>query len=162
MGRWERQEHYCTQTATHQLCSDILRPPQTTLLVQTLTITACATQRIAPALITVAASTGTRIIQHSAASMAAYSTFMTLLPATAPSQTDFAKPVIKPEGLILLVHMIFHQLRFCLLTNGPQQGTRMICHHSTSVCSCHDYALLLFFLPRPYCNPSGHHWHITV
>ena len=67
------------------------------------------------------------IVQHGA-SMAAYNTTMTLLHATQLEWTDFAKPVIFHEALIVLVQLL-RDLRFCLLTNDPQQSARMVCHH---------------------------------
>jgi len=80
----------------------------------------------------IAASTGARIVQHGA-SMAAYNTTMTLLHATQLEGTDFAKPVIFHEGLIVLVQLL-RVLRFCLLTNDPQQSTRTVCHHKIGMC----------------------------
>lgn len=65
--------------------------------------------------------------------MAAYNTTMTLLHATHLEWTEFAKPVIFSEGLIVLAQLL-HVLRFCLLTNDPQQSTRMVCHLNIGMC----------------------------
>lgn len=84
-------------------------------------------------------------------------TFMTLLHATSNEWTDFAKPVIFSEGLIVLAQ-IFHILRFCLLTNGPQQSTRMVCHPSTSVCCDLCYALFSSFFFLLCCEIRKSYW----
>jgi hypothetical protein len=91
------------------------RLPTTQFVVQTLTINR---MRILTACASISTYRCARIVQHGA-SMAAYNPTMTLLHATQLEWTDFAKPVIFHEGLIVLVQL-FRVLRFCLLTNDPQ------------------------------------------
>lgn len=102
------------------------------------------------------ASTGAQIVQHRGESMAADNAIMTLLYATYLEWTEFAKPVIFHEDLIVRVRLLC-VLCFCLLTNDPLQSTRMVCPHNIGMC-----LLLLYILTscsvRTSHSKCNFHW----